>query len=207
MKRHFDDVRIYEWPGTGATADLSLDPEKDSVFVVVAWHEGRPYGDAFMFELIQMEDRVVAHSDLRIGHLPMEDRGAFQRKVLGLLLDLGIDRRIVGQGEEDKDLMFSSTADQSWSAVPFFVPDELWDRRYQDIEQYVSSGPGIGSGREPFLDRVVELTILDRGSDGLSANWGGEEDRTDLRPSREGGDRGDDEGDRRPDLQTREAPS
>lgn len=66
----------------------------------------------------------------------------FDRYLLGFLLDLGLTREV---GSSDRDLNLTglvSTEDDSLVLYPFFVPDDVWESRYEDARKIQGKIPG-----------------------------------------------------------------
>lgn len=89
--------------------------------------------------------------------------GPFRRKLLGLLLDLGVERpSTVSSG------LLATDSARTHLRFPKFVADEVFDRRYEEAEAAVGGGAGL------FLGCVEGFRLLRHGRPSTrtwSARW------------------------------------
>lgn len=64
------------------------------------------------------------------------------RYLLGFLLDLGLTREVSSSGRDLHLTGLVSTEDDFLALYPFFVPDDVWESRYEDARKIQEKIPG-----------------------------------------------------------------
>lgn len=152
-------VKVYGWPD-GSSVEVSIDGEDDGadVRLWVKLVERSEVERTLMLTVIAegQSPHLATTEDS-----PMKDE--WRAKLVGFLLDLGVKRARSGsssliiEGGE-----YSSSRTPFFAAYPRFVPDEIWDRRWEDFQKYVQfdavSSPVPDRPAAPWLGLVYELS-------------------------------------------------
>ncbi len=153
----FAEICLYRW-SDGSDAVLSVNIESGEVALVLRW----VYLPKNWIDPVTGEDdfpefavdgptegggrRVLTRSHGLLYEAELE------RKMLGLFLDLGVERPYPGPG-----LVNQQAGDTPFARYPRFVPDEVWAGRYDEAYKLVDGG--VAGGTRNFLGVVDRISV------------------------------------------------
>lgn len=199
MRQHYrhphtiPDTVVYRWPGT-----------RSVVTVFGPWHSGvglyytsfaylhdedDPSSSGFVFDVAEEEGRVVCRSDDRMSRTySLVEQRQIRKKVLGFLVDVGVERRVLGGVQISAFVTSSAGVDMAWSELPRWVENGAWDDRYASADRYASWDQLLEPLLDdPWLGYVADLRIRLDADSGAEALWGRKIRSYDL-PKRAGAD-------------------
>lgn len=175
--RSIPDTVVYRWPGTRSVIAVfgshSPGAGRYMTSFVLLKDEDEPSSSGFVFELsgADGEGRVVVRSDDRMSRVySLVEQRQIRKMVLAFLVEIGVDRSFFGGIPISAYVTSADGVDMSWSELPRWVPDDLWDDRYDSVLQYISRDFPWVSPDEDWLGYVPSLQVRDDVD--ASAKWG-----------------------------------